>query len=194
MDLFTLLPWIILIIFSYLYFSKNKPHNKKIRYESQVSDNLEIKGGTSHNSYQKKLLLTKNEYHEYKKLRYYAENHDFLVCPKVRLLDLVEPRRGEGFMSALGKIQSKHIDFVICDQNLYVKGIVEIDDNSHNRQDRQQRDLFVDEVLTSVGYTVIRTRAVTEETLKPILPVHTTSTETGYSGQDPAQADTDLHQ
>lgn len=97
-------------------------------------------------------------------------------------------------MSALGRIQSKHIDFVICDQNLYVKGIVEIDDNSHNRQDKQQRDLFIDELLTSVGYTVIRTRAVTEETLKPILPVHTANTESGHSGQDPAQADTDPHQ
>jgi very-short-patch-repair endonuclease len=88
--------------------------------------------------------------------------------PKVRLLDLIEPRRGEGFMSALGKIQSKHVDFVICDQNLYIKAIVELDDKSHDQPDRQERDRFVDDVLTSVGYTVIRTRAVTEDTLLPL--------------------------
>lgn len=86
------------------------------------------------------------------------------------MLDLIEPRRDTGnYMSLLGKIQSKHVDFVICDQNLYVKAILEIDDNSHNRADRRERDLFVDEVLTSVGYQVIRTRSITEDTLKSLI-------------------------
>lgn len=120
-------------------------------------------------SYQAKYLLTKNEWYEYKKLRQYAESHGLQVCPKVRLLDIVEPRRGtNNYMSLLGKIQSKHVDFVICDQNLYIKAILELDDNSHNRADRQERDQFVDEILTSVGYKVIRTRSITEDTLKPL--------------------------
>ena len=71
-------------------------------------------------------------------------------------------------MSALGKIQSNHVDFVICDQNLYIEAIIELDDNSHDKPDRQDRDRFVDDVLISVGYTVIRTRAVAEETLLPL--------------------------
>lgn len=117
-------------------------------------------------SYQSKYLLTKNEWHEYKKLRDYAEAKQMRVCPKVRLLDLVEPRRGEGYMSLLGKIQSKHVDFVITDKDLRIKAIIELDDNSHNRPDRIDRDNFVDEVLTSVGYKVIRTRSITEETIR----------------------------
>ena len=84
------------------------------------------------------------------------------------MLDLVEPRRGEGYMSLLGKIQSKHVDFVITDKDARIKAIVELDDNSHNKPDRMERDNFVDEVLISVGYKVIRTRGITEDTLKDI--------------------------
>ena len=84
------------------------------------------------------------------------------------MLDLVEPRRGDGYMSLLGKIQSKHVDFVITDKDLRIKAIVELDDNSHDRPDRLERDRFVDDVLTGVGYKVIRTRSITEETLKDV--------------------------
>ena len=120
-------------------------------------------------SYQAKYLLTRNEWYEYKKLKKYAAAKDLQVCPKVRLLDFVEPRKGaEHYKSLFYKIQAKHVDFLICDQDLHIKAVVELDDNSHNKADRQERDRFVDQVLTSCGYKVIRTRAVTEETLNGI--------------------------
>lgn len=117
-------------------------------------------------SYQKKHLLTKNEYREYMKLRQYATNRGLLICPKVRLLDIIEPRKGEkNYKSLFYKVQAKHVDFVICDQNLRIKAILELDDNSHNQKDRQERDAFVDQILTSVGYKVIHVHAITENTL-----------------------------
>ncbi len=120
-------------------------------------------------SYQAKYLLTKNEWYEYKKLKRFAAEKDLQVCPKVRLLDLVEPRKGaEHYKSLFYKIQAKHVDFLICDQDLHIKAVVELDDNSHKKSDRQERDKFVDQVLTSCGFKVIRTRAVTEETLNGI--------------------------
>lgn len=115
-------------------------------------------------TYQKTHLLTKNEYYEYKKLKQYADKNNLIICPKVRLLDIIVPRENTN-RAALGKISSKHADFVICDDKLYVKGIIEIDDNSHKQQDRKERDQFVDSVLTSVGYKVVHTYSVTEETL-----------------------------
>lgn len=121
------------------------------------------------NAYQAKLLLTKNEWYEYKKLREYAAGKGLQICPKVRLLDLVEPKSGSGYMSALGKIQSKHVDFVITDPDLRIKAILELDDNSHNAKERTERDQFVDQILSGVGYKVIHTRSVTEKTLKDLL-------------------------
>ena len=118
-------------------------------------------------SYQAKYLLTKNEWHEYRKLKQYAQELGLQVCPKVRLLDIIEPRRGvQNYKSLFYKIQAKHVDFLLCDQNLYIKAIVELDDGSHDKSDRQERDRFVDQILTSVGYKVIRTRSITADTLK----------------------------
>lgn len=117
-------------------------------------------------SYQATQLLTKNEWNEYKKLKEYAAERGLIICPKVRLLDIIEPRKGEkDYLALRGKIQSKHVDFVLCDQSMHIKAVLELDDNSHDRKDRKERDAFVDQILTSVGYTVIHTRGITETTL-----------------------------
>lgn len=130
---------------------KRKPGNKKIDFAS---------------AYQAKYLLTKNEWHEYKKLQQYADTKGWIVCPKVRVLDIIEPRKGhKEYITLLNKIQSKHIDFILCDKNLHIKAIIELDDNSHDKADRKERDEFLRVVLESVGYKVIHTRGITEETL-----------------------------
>ena len=158
------LAWLIVIgLVAFIVYTKKQ--------QPQGQPKPEIETITDYSrSYQKKYLLTKNEYYECKKLMQYAEQAGLIVCPKVRLLDIIEPRKGEGnYMSLLGKVQSKHVDFLICDKGLHVLGAVELDDNSHDRQDRKDRDAFVDQVLQSVGYTVVHTRSITEATLAPFV-------------------------
>ena len=117
-------------------------------------------------SYQRKYLLTKNEYREYMKLRQLATERGLLICPKVRLLDIIEPRKGEkDYKSLFYKVQAKHVDFVICDADLRIKAVLELDDSSHDQTDRKERDAFVDQILSSVGYKVIHVRSVTDTTL-----------------------------
>jgi len=88
---------------------------------------------------------------------------------KVRLLDIVEPKRGEKkYKTLLYKIQAKHIDFLICDKDMHIKTVVELYDSSHNSQDRIERDEFVDMVLKSVGYKVIHTKYITPNILDGI--------------------------
>ena len=130
-------------------------------------------------SYQRKYLLTKNEYREYMTLRKIAAEKDLIICPKVRLLDIIEPRKGEkDYKSLFFKVQAKHVDFVICDKDLRIKAVLELDDNSHDQKDRQDRDAFVDQILTSVGYKVIHTRSVTESTLDSLTAPQNDSTIT----------------
>lgn len=118
------------------------------------------------NAYQAKFLFTKNEWHNYMKLRDIAEVKGYVICPKVRLLDIIEPRKGEKkYKTLFYKVQAKHVDFVICDKNMNIKGIIELDDSSHDREDRKERDQFVDMILRSVGYKVIHTRAITVDIL-----------------------------
>ena len=147
-----------------------KTLDKKLDQKSDADNQKGQKITEYKGHYQAKYLLTKNEQAQYKKLKQYADANGLLICPKVRLLDIVEPRSGDPkYMAYMGKIKSKHVDFVICDQDLRIKGILELDDSSHDRADRQERDKFVDEILEDVGYTVIHTRYITENTLNPII-------------------------
>ena len=149
-----------------------EPVSMQVLAESVVEEPEEL-GEDYSKSYQAKYLLTKNEWLEYRKLKQYAQSLGLQVCPKVRLLDIIEPRKGTpNYKSLFYKIQAKHVDFVLCDQNLYIKAIVELDDNSHKQTDRLERDRFVDQILTSVGYQEIRTRFVTEETLQCLNPAN----------------------
>lgn len=173
------MPIVIICILLFLIFefrkspiSSDKKHNKWTEQNSEINDDFDLIDPNLSDytgKYQKKLLLTKNEWYEYRKLKQLAENKGLQVCPKVRLLDLIEPRRGDPkYKTHFYKIQAKHVDFVICDQNLYVKAILELDDNSHNQAERKKRDEFVDQILKDVGYTVIRTCSITESTLNEI--------------------------
>ncbi len=90
---------------------------------------------------------------------------------KVRLLDLLEPRPGsQKYKTYFYKVQAKHIDFVLCDQEkLVARVLIELDDSSHDQIQRKERDEFVDQVVQSVGYKIIHTRRITEELREQLL-------------------------
>lgn len=118
------------------------------------------------NAYQAQPIFTKNEWQNYKTLRDVAAVKGYIICPKVRLLDIVKPRSGEKkYKTLLYKIQSKHVDFVICDQNMTIKAIIELDDKTHDTEKGKERDAFVDTVLRSVGYKVIHVRYINHDIL-----------------------------
>lgn len=130
-------------------------------------------------AYQKRLLLTKNEWKNCMFLKPILEGEGLRICPKVRLLDLIEPKKGtdgKQRQTLLNKIQSKHVDFVICDEKLNVLLILELDDSSHDTETRKQRDTFVDSVLTGSGYRILHVRSFEDElgailaTLKEVCP------------------------
>lgn len=117
-------------------------------------------------AYQAKYLFTKNEWSQYKKLKELADIKGYVICPKVRLFDIIEPKKGhEKYKTLMYKIQAKHVDFLICDQNMHIKAVIELDDSSHDKKDRKERDAFVDLILKSVGYKVIHTRYITNNLL-----------------------------
>lgn len=120
-------------------------------------------------AYQKKWLLTYNEKDAFKKIKAVTDEIGCYTFSKVRLLDLLEPVKGNTkYKTYFYKVQAKHVDFVILDEKLVARCVVELDDASHDAEDRKKRDEFVDEVLKSVGYQIIHTRAVTEEVQQQI--------------------------
>lgn len=80
-----------------------------------------------------------------------------LICPKVRLADLVYAPRQEGRQAAFNRVSRKHLDFVLCDAaTLRPVLALELDDRSHQRPDRQERDAFVERVLADTGLPLVR--------------------------------------
>lgn len=155
--------------------SQDKPKEENANQEEPKEESG--KRTSYANCYQPKYLLTKNEWHAHKKLKQIADAKGLVICPKVRLLDILEPRKGEkDYKSLFYKVQAKHVDFLICDQAMHIKAVLELDDGSHDQKDRQERDSFVDEILQSVGYKVIRTRYITDDVLD-ILDKPVTTTE-----------------
>ncbi len=87
----------------------------------------------------------------------------YRAFPKIRLADLIAPASGtdrSGFQSALNRIAAKHADFTICrESDLAILGVVELDDRSHDRADRQARDRFLEQALQSAGIPLLRIKA-----------------------------------
>lgn len=82
-----------------------------------------------------------------------------LIMSKVNLKDLFWVSRSDysAYQRAINKIDRKHVDFLLCDPQS-VKPIValELDDKSHQRADRQSRDLFVEDVFAGAGLPLVR--------------------------------------
>lgn len=89
-----------------------------------------------------------------------ATDHQWRVMGKVRLADVLHPQKGlsrSAYFQALNRIAQKHVDFVLCDpQTLRVVGVIELDDRSHERADRQRRDELVDGALAAAGVPLLR--------------------------------------
>lgn len=117
-------------------------------------------------SYQSRQLLSKRELQEYFKLKQYADARGWLICPKVRLWDLIEPKKRVARKQSLeNMIRAKHVDFLLVDQSMKVIGVLELNDSTHDRADRKQRDSFVRDALEGAGIIMIQTRSITPETL-----------------------------
>lgn len=74
------------------------------------------------------------------------------LCTKVALGDIFMVKKDDPsrYRIYTNKIDRKHVDFLLCDPITMrpVLGI-ELDDKSHQRQDRQERDAFVDQVFAA---------------------------------------------
>jgi len=105
----------------------------------------------------RKSLVTKSELRFFKSLRKAALD-DWELFAMVRIADLlkVSPNTAKR-RTWLNKILSKHIDFVLCDPTtLEVVLAIELDDVSHERPERIERDKFVNLAFESADIPLLR--------------------------------------
>jgi len=108
--------------------------------------------------YRRKSLLSPAELAFYNVLRA-AVGDRFVILIKVGVRDLCEITHREVNQAAFNRVASKHVDFVLCDQvTLHPVAAIELDDSSHYRRDRAERDVFINELFRVIGVALIRHR------------------------------------
>lgn len=135
---------------------KIKNANQNISEEIKEDDTNE---SAVNYPYHSKYLLTTNEYKFYKSLKPIADKYNLQILPKVRIWDIIEVNNGlskSEKTSAQNRIKSKHFDFVLADNNLYIKCIIELDDNFHNNTKAKEKDEFKNELCETVNLPIIR--------------------------------------
>ena len=83
---------------------------------------------------------------------------EYRIFAQVHLPTLVDHAiRGQNWRAALAHINRKSVDFVLCDKAyLSPKLAIELDDKSHERPDRQERDREVERILREAGLPLLR--------------------------------------
>ena len=131
-------PLILLLIRLLLLLRQRKP-----RYQPQV------------------YLFTKTEW-RFSTVLQEAIRDDYLLMGKVRIADLLKVEshkdiKRSAWMGKFARISSKHIDFVlVCPQSGRICCCLELDDASHQRKDRIERDVFVNGAFKEAGVPLLR--------------------------------------
>ena len=87
-----------------------------------------------------------------------AAGTDYYVFAQVHLPTLLDNKVvGQNWRGAFRHISEKSVDFVVCDRKyLSPKLAVELDDKTHERADRQERDKEVERILQDAGVPLLR--------------------------------------
>ena len=162
---FFLLVVVVVIVFIIIYDNKRTKKKREelqrkiMMLDSKKPETVDNDEDIEKLPYRRKFLLTKNEYWFYKSLKEITDKYDFAVLAKIRFADLVEVSAEadkKEYMKYFGKIKSKHIDFILCKKdNLYPELLIELNDSSHNKEDRIKRDDFVKKIAEKVGYKMV---------------------------------------
>jgi hypothetical protein len=90
-----------------------------------------------------------------------SDSSKYYIFPQLSLAKLVDVEKGAGsYQTYYNKVDRKSVDFVLFDKGaLSPVLVVELDDSSHNRENRQERDAFIDRVLAKAGLPILHVRA-----------------------------------
>ena len=169
-EFFGYILWIGII---YYFIKKRKNSNKEIynndiynkyldnkKVDENLIQNFDNKYYINNKKYEDKYykneyLLTKNEIKFYRILKLISIRMDYYLFCQVALYQIVRPKNSRNYAD-FNKIKSKSIDFVLADENCRPILCIELDDNTHERNDRIERDNFINELFKELGIKLLR--------------------------------------
>lgn len=132
--------FIIILIILIIYFKNKKQNNINNTKSHTINEQITTSKRIEPIYYEAKSYLTPNEYVFYHKL--INVSNDYIVIPQIPLASIVKKINGR-YRSELNRI----IDFGIFDKNFNLLLLIELNDASHNKPNRIDRDLKVKKIL-----------------------------------------------
>lgn len=86
---------------------------------------------------------------------------DHIVLAQVQLSRLLGVKRGNNFQAWFNRINRMSADFVVCKKDSSIVAVIELDDATHQKEDRQAADAKKDKALSSADIRVVRWQAKT---------------------------------
>lgn len=84
---------------------------------------------------------------------------DHIVLAQVQLSRLIGVRKGSNSLAWSNRINRLSADFVVCEKDWSIVAVIELDDASHQREDRRGEDAKKEKALSSANIRVIRWQA-----------------------------------
>ena len=105
----------------------------------------------------KQFFMTRAEHECYDAL-VAAVGEKYYIFAQVHLPTIVDNKvKGQNWKAACSHIDRKSVDFVLCDkQDISPKLAIELDDRSHERADRKERDGEVERILQNADVPLLR--------------------------------------
>ncbi len=109
-------------------------------------------------SYTRKQFFMNRPEHEFYDVLVSVIGDQYYVFAQVHLPTVLEHSvKGQNYNAAFRHINGKSVDFVLCDK-AYIspKLAIELDGRSHEREDRQLRDVEVERIFKEAGLPLLR--------------------------------------
>ncbi len=83
-----------------------------------------------------------------------------MIAPEVRLGDVIGCSEADWQAGHGPRISAKHLDFVLIERgSSRILAGIELDDRSHDRPERRERDIFLDKAMAAAQVPLLRVRA-----------------------------------
>ena len=98
----------------------------------------------------KQNFITENEITLYKTLKKIAYEMNLTLFTQVSLNRILEVNNRRKQQQLQNRIDRKSIDFVLYDEKVnQIKFCIELDDETHNNENRIERDIFLDKIFST---------------------------------------------
>ncbi|MFA5352706.1 MAG: DUF2726 domain-containing protein [Thermodesulfovibrionales bacterium] len=107
--------------------------------------------------YRKRRIMSPIEQSLFWKLNSALPEH--VILAQVQLSQLIRVEKGHNHNLWWNRINQMSADFVVCNKDSSIVAVIELDDASHRRRDRQKADAKKDKTLADAGIQLVRWQA-----------------------------------